>query len=74
MKEGNTMKRLLTGIAAATLLLGACAPSTGSDDDTEGGGGGDRVTLTLNWVPYGEHAPFYYGVEKGFYEAEGIDL
>lgn len=68
------MKRLLTGIAVM-LLLASCAPSTNSDDGSEGGGGGgDKVTLTLNWVPYGEHAPFYYGVEKGFYADEGIDL
>jgi NitT/TauT family transport system substrate-binding protein len=28
----------------------------------------------LNWYVYGEHAPFYYGLEKGYYKAEGIDL
>ena len=28
----------------------------------------------LNWYVYGEHAPFYYGKEKGFYAAKGIDL
>lgn len=68
------MKRLLTG-TAALLLVASCAPGTSSDDSSEGGGGGgDKVTLTLNWVPYGEHAPFYYGVEQGFYADEGIDL
>jgi NitT/TauT family transport system substrate-binding protein len=34
----------------------------------------DKVTLMINWYVYGEHAPFYYGKEKGFYAAEGIDL
>ncbi len=34
----------------------------------------DKVTLMINWYVYGEHAPFYYGKEKGFYSAEGIDL
>ncbi len=34
----------------------------------------DNVTLMLNWYVYGEHAPFYYGQEKGFYADEGIDL
>jgi NitT/TauT family transport system substrate-binding protein len=34
----------------------------------------DKVTLMLNWYVYGEHAPFYYGKEKGIYAAEGIDL
>ena len=34
----------------------------------------DRVVLMLNWYVYGEHAPFYYGKEKGIFAAEGIDL
>src|SRR4051812_9397837 len=34
----------------------------------------DKVVLMLNWYVYGEHAPFYYGVEKGFYKDAGIDL
>ena len=34
----------------------------------------DKVTLMLNWYVYGEHAPFYYGKDKGIYAAEGIDL
>lgn len=34
----------------------------------------DRVTLMLNWYVYGEHAPFYYGKQAGFYAKEGIEL
>lgn len=34
----------------------------------------DKVTLMLNWYVYSEHAPFYYGKQKGIYAAEGIDL
>jgi NitT/TauT family transport system substrate-binding protein len=34
----------------------------------------DKVVLMLNWYVYGEHAPFYYGKEKGIYAAEGIEL
>lgn len=34
----------------------------------------EKVTLLLNWYVYSEHAPFFIGKEKGFYEAEGIDL
>ena len=34
----------------------------------------DKVVLMLNWYVYGEHAPFYYGKDKGIYAAEGIDL
>jgi NitT/TauT family transport system substrate-binding protein len=34
----------------------------------------DKVTLRLNWFAYGEHAGFAYGLKKGIYENEGIDL
>src|ERR1700759_4113837 len=34
----------------------------------------DKVTLMLNWYVYGEHAPFYYGKEKGYFADQGIDL
>jgi NitT/TauT family transport system substrate-binding protein len=34
----------------------------------------DKVTLMLNWYVYGEHAPFYYGKEKGIFAKNGIDL
>ncbi len=32
------------------------------------------MSLRLNWYLGGLHVPFYYGVEKGFYKAEGINL
>jgi NitT/TauT family transport system substrate-binding protein len=72
------MKRLLTGIAAVALLA-ACAPSgqnTESENTPENTAAGPKetVTFTLNWVPYGEHAPFYYGIQQGYYADEGIDL
>lgn len=34
----------------------------------------DDVSLRLNWQILGMHTPFYYGVEKGFYKEEGLDL
>ncbi len=36
--------------------------------------GKEKVTLLLNWYLYSEHAPFFLGKEKGFFDAEGIDL
>lgn len=75
----NTPLRLAALAAAATLTLAACGGS--------GGGGGDAAesspaaegsttpaTLMLNWYPYGEHAPFYYGVQEGIFAKHGIDL
>lgn len=65
-----------TGKAAAAMSVGVLA-LTACDD---GGNGGEadgevaEVTLMLNWYPYGEHAPFYYGIQEGIFEEHGIDL
>lgn len=56
---------------ALPVILAASACGGGGGDDDEGLA---EVTLTLNWVPYGEHAPFYYGLQEGIFEEEGIDL
>jgi len=34
----------------------------------------DNVSLRLNWYLGGLHVPFYYGVDRGFYKQEGINL
>ncbi|WP_454857745.1 ABC transporter substrate-binding protein [Promicromonospora soli] len=74
MRSGKIgMSLVVTGVALATVA--ACG-QTGAGDSPGGqnADGLSEVTLTLNWVPYGEHAPFYYGVEQGIFEDEGIDL
>jgi len=55
------MKKAL--VAAVTALF-AASPAFAAD----------KVTLMLNWYVYGEHAPFYYGKEKGYFAEQGIDL
>lgn len=34
----------------------------------------DKVVLLLNWYVYSEHAPFFLGKERGYFDQEGIDL
>ncbi len=60
------MKRrhLIRSLAAASLAAALAAPAVAQD----------KATLLLNWYVYSEHAPFFYGKEKGYYAAEGIDL
>src|SRR5437764_1983552 len=36
--------------------------------------GKEKVTLLLNWYVYSEHAPFFLGKERGYFDHEGIDL
>lgn len=34
----------------------------------------ERIDFVLNWIPGGDHAPFYYALSQGWYKAAGIDL
>src|SRR6185503_2940220 len=33
-----------------------------------------KLDFILNWVPGGDHAPYYYAKKLGWYAREGIDL
>jgi NitT/TauT family transport system substrate-binding protein len=63
MEETMTTRRLMLAFAAALPLFAAGAARAQ-----------DAVSLRLNWYLGGLHVPFYYGVDKGFFKAEGIDL
>jgi NitT/TauT family transport system substrate-binding protein len=71
--------RPIAALLGGALLLAGCG---GSDSDKAGAASSGSsaaaevtdVTLTLNWYPYGEHAPFYYGVKKGIFKKHGINL
>jgi NitT/TauT family transport system substrate-binding protein len=56
------------------IKLGAAAALAASLVSPAMAQGKDKVILMLNWYTYSEHAPFYFGKEKGFFDAEGIDL
>jgi NitT/TauT family transport system substrate-binding protein len=51
---------------AGTLAAGLPAPASAQ--------GKDKVVLLLNWYVYSEHAPFFLGKERGYFDQEGIDL
>lgn len=72
-------KRTLAALIGGLLLLAGCGSNSGSTSQPAAGGASSaqkttRVTLTLNWYPYGEHAPFYYGIKNGIFAKHGIDL
>jgi NitT/TauT family transport system substrate-binding protein len=58
-----TVTRIAALFMAALALCGA-SPSIAQD----------KVSLRLNWYLGGLHVPFYYGKDRGYYAAEGIDL
>ena len=54
------MRRLLIVVAAALSATPAAAQQ--------------KIDFILNWVPGGDHAPYYYAKKQGWYAKEGIDL
>lgn len=67
-------RRLLIGALPLLLVTTACGGDDSSTTTSDSGKKLDKVTLTLNWYPYGEHAPFYYGKQQKIFEKHGIDL
>src|ERR1700712_5951850 len=65
MQRRNLLK-LMKLAGAVTLAMSLGAPAIAQTKD--------KVILMLNWYTYSEHAPLYLGKEKGYYDAEGIDL
>ncbi len=55
-------KRLVIGVAVASSL--AALPAFAQQ----------KVDFILNWVPGGDHAPYYYAKKLGWYAKEGIEL
>src|SRR5260221_12404898 len=54
------MRRFLIAAAVAFVAFPAAAQQ--------------KLDLILNWVPLGDHAPYYYAKKLGWYAKEGIDL
>jgi len=51
-------------IFVAALLAAVAAPAAAQQ----------KLDFFLNWVPGGDHAPYYYAKKLGWYAKEGIDL
>jgi NitT/TauT family transport system substrate-binding protein len=66
-------RAIVAAVGAAVLALAGCGGG-GSEKAPGTDGSTTSATLMLNWYPYGEHAPFYYGVQEGIFAKHGIDL
>ena len=64
------MTRLLRALLAVAVVVALAAPPAAHADQKPL----RKVSLMLNWYPYGEHAALYYGLEKGIFRDAGIDL
>jgi NitT/TauT family transport system substrate-binding protein len=57
------MKKMFVAVLTAFIAL-AAGPAAAQQ----------KLDFILNWVPGGDHAPYYYAKKLGWYAKEGIDL
>src|SRR5579864_8809656 len=62
------MKRRNLAFAAIAALTAAFLPMAASAE------GAKKITFLTNYVFNGRHAPFFVGLEKGFYKDAGFDM
>src|SRR5216117_1062159 len=60
----RSLLKLVTLFAAAMMLTLGAAQAQPKE----------KVVLMLNWYLYSEHAPFFLGKARGYFDQEGIDL
>src|SRR5262245_61748809 len=72
MAMKTTRRSLLKGAAAIAAVQTAGA-GTGARMEASAQAL-DKFQFRLNWTLYGEHAPFFVALDKGFYREEGLDV
>ncbi|NQU96126.1 MAG: ABC transporter substrate-binding protein, partial [Chloroflexi bacterium] len=61
------MKKIIAGMAAGALLLGAAACGEEPSEAV-------RVSLALDWYPNSNHAGVYEALARGLFEEEGLEV
>jgi NitT/TauT family transport system substrate-binding protein len=51
-------------VSVALVILSQISPASGQDN----------VSLRVDWITLGYHAPFYYGVAQGYYKDVGLNV
>jgi NitT/TauT family transport system substrate-binding protein len=72
MKKNNLFRWMI--IALLVSIVAGCAQQPAAPQATEQAQENVKIEFRLNWTLYGEHAPFFLGLEKGFYAEEGLDV
>ena len=65
---------LVVAATAATLVLAACGGTSDAGSEGSGAEDGELTPVTVGVIPIVDVAPIYLGVEKGFFEDEGLDV
>src|SRR5690606_4452734 len=73
----TSVRRAVALLGAAALLVAACGGDNGGDDQAAAGGEDETQELhhlQVGIVPVVDVVPLYLGIEKGFFEEEGLDV
>jgi NitT/TauT family transport system substrate-binding protein len=74
------MRGMLNGVAAFTAAIVLGLAACGDDDEETGGGAGgggatqETTTVKVGVLPISNVAPLYLGMQKGFFEEEGLEI
>jgi NitT/TauT family transport system substrate-binding protein len=74
------MRGMLNGVAALTAAIVLGLAACGDDDEETGGGAGgggatqETTTVKVGVLPISNVAPLYLGMQKGFFEEEGLEI
>jgi NitT/TauT family transport system substrate-binding protein len=71
------LRLLIAALAAAAALLAGCGDDGGGGSSGGGGDAGgeqEAVTLKVGVIPIADVAPLYLGMDKGFFEEEGLTI
>lgn len=65
--QSGVLTNAIRSVTVAALVSAGAFLSVGAQAQT-------KVDFILNWVPGGDHAPYYYAKKLGWYAKEGIEL
>lgn len=74
--RSKTALRIVLSLLVLILSLTACTPvpATPAAGDGAAAPAAEKVKLGLGFIPNVQFAPYYVGIEKGFYRDAGLDL
>jgi NitT/TauT family transport system substrate-binding protein len=74
MKKDTKVSARLFPARRRDVLAGAAALAATTGYGIGAANAADKVVLRTNWLFYGSHAVFFLGIDKGFYDQNGLDV
>ena len=72
--NNNIKKRILAALLVLGMIAGLAGCAGNPDTKKEGEKELEKITLVLDWTPNTNHTGLYVAREKGYFEAEGLEV